>query len=427
MANDYIKTLRTEVQTMVNQAKALHAQIVADGEKATEADQTKLNNLIDAGEKKRAELEQLEKLEAMDAHVNGAGAGAGEGKNGRKTTDSPDYEEQERLNQLRSKGWGQMITESKEYKNGEFKDGKKVQVGAALQRKALYNATDATGGYLVREQRIEMVDLMPFRPRSVIDLINLSQTTADAVEYVTINGRTNAAAPVAEYSGGNFGAKPESNLTFNKVAAAVKTIATWIAASRQIMMDAPNLQNLVDVQLTQMVEEVLENQVISGDGTGDNLLGILNTSGIQTRTQNATTPVGRGQTATDTLADTLRRAITDLYLEFYRPDGIVLHPTQGEALELLKDANDQYLRIYDSASLRVWRVPVVETPAITAGTALVGAFKIGATLWDRMQTEVRYSENYSDYFIRNAVVVLAELRAAFGVQRPKAFEKITIS
>jgi hypothetical protein len=50
---------------------------------------------------------------------------------------------------------------------------------------------------------------------------------------------------------------------------------------------------------------------------------------------------------------------------------------------------------------------------------------MGATLWDRMQTEIRVGEP-TDYFLRNAVAILAELRAAFGVPRPLAFEKITL-
>jgi HK97 family phage major capsid protein len=74
--------------------------------------------------------------------------------------------------------------------------------------------------------------------------------------------------------------------------------------------------------------------------------------------------------------------------------------------------------------MRVWRVPVVETAAMTAGTALVGNFRMGVTLWDREDTQVLTGQP-NDYFLRNAFAILAELREAHAVTRPKAIEKIT--
>jgi HK97 family phage major capsid protein len=73
---------------------------------------------------------------------------------------------------------------------------------------------------------------------------------------------------------------------------------------------------------------------------------------------------------------------------------------------------------------RLWRLPVVDTPAITEGTALVGAFGSGAQLYDREQASIRISEQHSDFFVRNAIVILAEQRLALAVKRPEAFVKI---
>jgi HK97 family phage major capsid protein len=74
---------------------------------------------------------------------------------------------------------------------------------------------------------------------------------------------------------------------------------------------------------------------------------------------------------------------------------------------------------------RVWRIPVVESPAIAEGTALVGAFGTGAQLYDREQASIRISEQHSDFFVRNAVVILAEQRLALAVKRPESFVKVT--
>jgi HK97 family phage major capsid protein len=132
----------------------------------------------------------------------------------------------------------------------------------------------------------------------------------------------------------------------------------------------------------------------------------------------------------DTKADGLRRAATLSFLAYYEPSGIVMHPNDWEDIELTKDANGQYLVAVSVAmggEPRVWRMPVVETPAIAEGTALVGAFGTGAQLYDREDASIRISEQHSDFFIRNAIVILAEQRLALAVKRPEAFVKVTLA
>jgi HK97 family phage major capsid protein len=116
------------------------------------------------------------------------------------------------------------------------------------------------------------------------------------------------------------------------------------------------------------------------------------------------------------------------FLAYYEPTGIVLHPNDWEDIELTKDLQGQYLVAVSVAmggEPRVWRMPVIDTPAMTEGTALVGAFGSGAQLYDREQASIRISEQHSDFFIRNAIVVLAEQRLALAVKRPEAFVKVT--
>jgi HK97 family phage major capsid protein len=44
-----------------------------------------------------------------------------------------------------------------------------------------------------------------------------------------------------------------------------------------------------------------------------------------------------------------------------------------------------------------------------------------AVVWDREQANIQVSNSHEDFFIRNMVAILAEMRAAFGVIRPTAF------
>jgi HK97 family phage major capsid protein len=68
---------------------------------------------------------------------------------------------------------------------------------------------------------------------------------------------------------------------------------------------------------------------------------------------------------------------------------------------------------------RIWRLPVVFTNAMAAGSFLVGAFGTAATLYDRMQTTVE-AGYVNDDFTKNLITLLGEERVALAVKRPEA-------
>lgn len=406
-----IKALKSELTTLAAQAKLAYADLETKGDAATAEDRTALDALITAGQIKRADLERAEKMADFSPPAE------------------PSAPQSRESGPVGRKSWGQVVAESKQ-RAAAVAAGRpemdRVRMPGALKL-GIYSTTQSVSqGVLTPQQYLpEIIEIDRQRPFSILDLVNTQPTSNGSVEYVQMTARTDNTAVVPEYTAGNFGLKPQSDLTFALQVATVKTIPTWIAASRQVLADAPRLAATIDTELMYMVRHALENQILTGDGTGSNFLGITNTSGIQTRVMSATAPTGRGQLTTDTKADTLRRAISDLRLSFYDPDAIVLNPADGEALELLKATTNEYIGIYDPVAMRIWRVRIIETPAIPALTALVGNWQLGATLWDRQETEI-LTGYPNDFFLRNAVAILAELRAAFAVVRPLAFEKITL-
>lgn len=285
-----------------------------------------------------------------------------------------------------------------------------------------------------RVQRDPMVPRQQGTQR-VRDLFPAASTSANLIEYFRVlgfveNAGKGNAQTVAEYvaqSGvdpdivpAHFGLKPKSNLRFESATAAVKTIAHWEAAHRNVLSDEPQLQSLINNELLYGLALEEDNQILNGDGQGENLLGILNTSGIQTYTQ----------VASDRRSDALRRAATLSIIANYPPTGYVLHPNDWEEIELQKaDSGDgQYMLVSNFTSgltTRIWRQPVVETPAITEGTFLTGAFGLGVQLYDREAASIRVAEQHQDFFVRNAVAVLAEERLALAVKRPESIVKGT--
>ncbi|MFB7843627.1 phage major capsid protein [Microbacterium sp. NPDC056052] len=341
------------------------------------------------------------------------------------------------------KSIGQMFIESAEYKGlmGQFNGGminEKARVQSQpMGVKALITGTsDTSGGAFVNTDITGILELLGRRPLTIRDLISVRQTESDTVEFVqqttqlssaaTVPEATTAAAPTAPGTAGALvpatggGYKPEGTLAFQKVTATVKTIAEWVPATKRGLADAKQLRGLIDDELRADLAEEEEDQILNGDGSGENLTGILQTSGIQTQAL-----------ATDMLT-TIRKAKTKVRtVGRVIPNGILMNPEDVEALDLSKPASGDG-QFYGPGPFAnagiptVWGLPIVESEAIAVKTALVGDFS-KAVLWDREQASITATDSHADFFIRNLVAVLGEERVAFGVTRPKAFVKATIA
>ena len=262
------------------------------------------------------------------------------------------------------------------------------------------------------------------RTMRVRELFDVQQTTSNMIEYFRVSGFTNNASTVAERNNANdaFGVKPQSSMTVVGVQAPVRTIAHYEVAHRNVLDDEPTLRGIIDNELLYGLRLVEDDQILNGNGSGQNLTGIRETSGIQTFNWS-------DGVADDTRLDAIRRGITKSLLAYYEPTGMIVHPNDLEDIELSKDANLNYLMVMSvsmGADARLWRLPIVSTPAITEGKVLLGSFGVGATLYDRMEGNIRVSEQHSDFFVRNAVAVLAEERIALAVKRPESFVEVNL-
>lgn len=278
----------------------------------------------------------------------------------------------------------------------------------------------------------------PMRTRRVRDLFPTRTTSAAVIEYFRMIGFTtpgttavNNASVVPEYNAGaaaaeRFGKKPQSSMVFEGHQAPVRTLAHWEAAHRNVLADEPQLRSIIDNELLYGLRLQEDYQILQGSGTGENLLGVLNTSGVQSYNH---TPGSNGVPSTDTKADAIRRAATLAFLAYYEPSGVVMHPDDWEDIELTKNSQGTYLfsvSMQVGGEARIWRMPIVDTPAMPQGMALVGAFGSGAQLYDREQATIRISEQHADFFVRNAIVILAEERLALAVKRPESFVKVDL-
>lgn len=295
-------------------------------------------------------------------------------------------------------------------KSWDGKSSGKVDVKSF--HKAL-GSTAASAGALIQPQ-VNPGILMPgLRRLTIRDLLAQGRISSNSLEYVRENVFTNSAASVAEGT-----LKPESNLTFTKQTANVKTIAHWIQASRQVMDDAPALESYVNNRLLFGLALVEEAQLLNGDGNGDNLTG-LNT--VATAYDTGLTTTG------DTRADLIAHAIFQTSESEFEASGIVLNPRDWHAIALLKDAEGRYLFGGPAAFAAkvMWGLPVVATRAQAKGTFTVGGFDLASQVWDRMDATVEVSREDRDNFVKNMLTILCEERLALAHYRPTAIIKGT--
>lgn len=305
------------------------------------------------------------------------------------------------------KSLGRMVTEHEDFKS--YAEG-----GAAgtvkLSLKAV-TSDAASGGTLITPDRRPEIIGLPRQQLRVRDLLTPGRTTSNSIEYPKQVTRTNAAAPVAEGA-----QKPESNYAWEVENAPVRTIAHWVPVSRQAMDDIPQLESLIDGELRYGLDDVEDAELLLGDGTGQHL------NGLYTQASAYAAPIA---IAGATRIDQLRLALLQVELADYAPDGMVLHPTSWASIELTKTSDGAYIfaNPLGIAGPVLWGRPVVSTKRIGDGNFLVGAFKLAAQIFDRMETEVRVSDQDRDNFIKNMLTVRAEKRLALAVRRPAALVK----
>jgi HK97 family phage major capsid protein len=292
-----------------------------------------------------------------------------------------------------------------------------------MQSKALLRAgSDTSGGsFVLPDDRPGLIDIRQ-RELTLLDLIPRLTTTSDTIQYIREDTYTINAAMVAEASAttGTSGLKPESDLAYSTQTATVRTLAHWIPVTNRMLDDAPAMRGIIDSRLLLGLDIKLEDQVLTGNGTGENFTGILN-SGIQSQALGS-----------DNVVDAIFKARTKVRVTGHgRPTAVVLHPNDFQAVRLMREnlasaTLGNYLMgpPNEAGPTTIFGIPVVESEGITENTGLVGDFSMGASLFDREEGAIRVG-TIDDQFVRNMQTILAEMRAALVVWRPTMFCQVT--
>lgn len=394
---DFTDEERKQVQALLDEANKLKGEI-----KALEGDAALRQAILDLG----AGIDVDDKPKTPQP----AAAGRGKGMSiGEQFVSAPAF-----------KAWMRHIAPS-----GMVPDSLKGLSSPPVEFKELITGTDQTSaGAFVQTDYTGIYEPLGRFPLNVMGLISRRTTTSDLVEFVRQTRQVQEAAPVAEANvkyptgatGEVTGEKPQGRMNFEKVHATVKTIAVYVGATKRALSDAAQIRGIIDQELRDDLAEELEDQILNGNGVGENFTGVLNTAGVLTQAFNVD------------ILTTTRQAVTTLQVTGRaRPTGWVFHPADWEAIELIQDGNNRY---YWGGPLaqgtpQLWGFPIVTSQSKAQGTGLLADWR-KAVLWDREQASISVTDSHDDWFIRNLIAILAELRAAFGLIRPSAFCEVEL-
>ena len=264
-----------------------------------------------------------------------------------------------------------------------------------------------------------VVDLR-FRPLTISDLFPGGTTSTPLIRYLVETAVTNAAAATAE-----GGLKPESALTFSKVDEVLHKIATFLPVSDEMLEDWAQVQSYIDARLILFVKQAEEVQLLSGDGTGANLVGLMNRAGLATPIVKGTAPSLVGDNSMDAIYRQITVIRTTAFLE---PDAIAIDPLAWQNILLAKNAQGNYYANGPFASAEtpaLWGKKVAVSFGTAANSAVVGAFAQGGQIFRKGGITVEASNSHADYFQRNLTAIRAEERLALAVYRPGAFGAVT--
>lgn len=260
-------------------------------------------------------------------------------------------------------------------------------------------------------ERRGFVDLVT-RPLRLIEALPSRPTSSDAVEFVQLTATGDATEQIHEGD-----AKAEIDMAGDLVRAEIVTVAAWTAASKQVLSDQGALSNQIDLVIRNKVLSRLENQLINGVGGQGKINGLINQA----------TPITPAIATTP--ADMIGEALQVLTDNGYRPNLVIMNSLDWFRLQITRknDTDDEYVFGSPTSPLpaSLWNTRIVTPSSMPGGQVLVLDTSFVNVL-DREQMNVAVTNTHADFFVRNLVAILGELRAGLEVLDTGAVLKLAL-
>ena len=251
------------------------------------------------------------------------------------------------------------------------------------------------------ELRASITDLFPpsrRRPRyTVRHLLRKAVTASNVVSFARERATTSPEGPGAIGVAGVAGT-PEARFSAEADVAKVQVVRAAAPVPAEILADPAALAAYIDFRLLVRLGTVENEVLLNGDGD-DGILGLARTPGL------------RFQEPLGTATETLLAAASGSEWHGGSVDGIVMHPDDWWPLV---GRGGRLLRQLADAGVRISR-----TRRIPPGTAIVGDFWAGATLFEMRRSTIRLAA--PDEAPEEGTWLVGEVRETLAVHLPGHF------
>jgi HK97 family phage major capsid protein len=300
---------------------------------------------------------------------------------------------------LETRGWGELFVESEAFRDYPGAGtSRRVEVPFLLEERA---------AIMISSQPAGALPPYVYSPAAytysspLLDVVGKVTTSANAVQWLQWTPNPQAAAPIV--AEGDL--KTEAPFNEELASDTLDTYAHWKAISRQALEDVPQIRSIVEGRLRTGIVVALETAIATA----------LNAAPIP--------PVTGSAAGGDTLLSSIRVGVATVQAAGYgSPNAVLLNPADWAALDIATIGNAGGA----SGQSGFWGMRAVAVPSVPEGTAYVGNFATAVQLFTRGSVDVFMTDSHADYFVRNLLLLLAEIRALAAVPDPAAAAKCTV-
>lgn len=278
-----------------------------------------------------------------------------------------------------------------------------------LNIKATMTAANNYTGDVVLPDQLPQIYNNPFAdPTRARNLVGNGTTTeTNSVSFTTGTVADSDAAPTPTAPAAD---KPENEYDFTESNYPIRTIAATARITNQMLSDKTQLQSWINSVMVQRLLNVEDTQLITGDGTGQNLTGLIPSATTVTKANS-----GAATDANAQQIDCLRAGLSYLAKNRYRASVIALNPADYYNIVGLKDADNDYLNMgltySQTGELRLYGVPVIAHNLITEDNVLMGDLRNAYLYLMREGLSARLFEQDRDNVLKNLQTFRVEMRS----------------
>jgi HK97 family phage major capsid protein len=310
-----------------------------------------------------------------------------------------------------NKGFSDRILDLIQPKAADFKalaNNRSASVSFDVNIKAAANMTTAnySGGLIGLTAWDGEISRPARRSPFMRQLVRNRPIGDQGISWAEVANRDGGAAMTAE---GALKSKLDFDIVERREVA--RKITAYVKATKEALQDIPNLRELINTELVEAIELKLDEQILSGNNTGENLKGILEYAPDFAVTG---TVLENGVDAANYF-DVLRIAawqVLNSGNSRYNPTVAIINPIDAAMMDVSKfESGGGYVMPPFSTNngQTIFGLRVVANLGVAAGTFVVGDFSKSVL---GIREEVNINVGYeNDDFTKNLVTILAEMRA----------------